>query len=142
MGVDSKLVINSRYGVGEIRKLIEGFGFKTKADYQEDHAFVTVSYPGLDFTTWLYMARSTEYGGLDSTVLSCRMNNLNIALLRRIADVVGGFLNENDTTSDWVDFQDPHNGYARFILDHVILAKGLTSGSELAKKLVKALDYE
>lgn len=143
MGVDCQLLVNSKHGVKQIETLVkEGFGLKiTQADYKGDHSFLTIEH-GEDLRTWLYIAPSTEYGGLDGTILSCRLSDHNLALLKRIAKVLGGFLCESDCNNEYEAFSDPHQGNARFILDHTILVKAIDKSSELADKVGEAIGYK
>jgi hypothetical protein len=143
MGVDSKLLISARYNVKDVIKVLKGLGVTNiEEDHKGDHSFLRFEVPGHEYKRQLYVAFSTEYGGLESTLLRYRSNPEGIELLRKIAAVTGGFLNENDYNSDFEMIQSPHDGNVNFILKHTILTKAITRDEELADKVAKAVGYE
>lgn len=141
MGVSANLVVNAKHGTGNIIKLVKGFGYKVETEFKEDHAFLRFQDEN-EHHYQMYVARSQEYGGLDATILSFGSRPESIALLKRIAAVLGGFLQESDSGDGWVGYQDPHVNNAQFCLQHVILERGLTSDDELADKLKDVIDYK
>ncbi len=74
----------------------------------------------------LYVARSSEYGGVDGTLLSLSQWGRATEILTGIAKVTGGFFCEADCNDDFKMFQNPHRGNAMFILEHQILSRALT----------------
>ena len=144
MGVSANLIVNAKNGVRELRTLLtEGLGLQIdEIKNLDDHSFITLTHRGQQ--SRLYVARSTEYGGLDATIISTGSRQENIALLRDIGAVLGGILQEADTTQDAEILQEPHNGNSRFILNHQILARALTQNesSEIADLVGLATGYE
>lgn len=143
MGISANLLINARHGVRDVVTILEGIGAKEiEAEYKQDHTFISFKWNEEDRR--LYVARSTEYGGLDGTILSFSQWGSATAILKAIGEVTGGFLQERDSDDDWTSIQNPHNGNARFILDHQILKRALTRASAdgLADQVAVATGYE
>ena len=143
MGVSANLLINSRHGVQDVVKVLEAIGAtKIETEPKVDHAFVRFDWQGE--SRQLYVARSTEYGGLDGTILSFSQWGGATTILQRIAAITGGFLCESDCGDTWTGFQAPHNGNARFILVHQILTEGLTQrdAEKLADRVAEATGYQ
>jgi hypothetical protein len=127
MGVDSNLLINAKYNVKDVVKLITALGAKNIEErHLGDHSFVTFDVEGMGYRRQLYVAQSASYG-VEATLLMWRSNEEGIAFLKKIAAVVGGLLLESDSTSDFEGFQSPHEGNAEFVLKHTILTKAVTS---------------
>lgn len=142
MGVDVKLFVNQKWNVSKLETLIRGLGYQiTGADHKGDHSFVRVSYEG-EHVAQLYVGISNEYGGLDGIIIAAGSRDKTIFMLRRMAKVIGGFYQDEAKGNDWEDFQDPHNGNARFVLDHVILRDQRTDGSKLSDLVGHAIGYE
>ena len=143
MGVDSKLLVNAKWNVKHIETLlVEGLGHKvTKAEHKGDHSFLHVTLSNGSKRT-IYVAQSCEYGGLDATLLSLRSNDEGVALFRSIAKVLGGFVCDADYNNAWECMDDPHQGNARFVLDHTVLRDALSDSSQLADKVAGAIGYD
>lgn len=142
MGVDCQLLVNAKWNVRHIKQLLIGLNYKIeKVDLNEDHSFLTID-NGSEFKTWLYVARSCNYGGVDGLLLSCRANDPNLKLLKRVSEVLGGFLCESDSDSNWEMVQEPHNGNVRFILDHTILRDAISKSNEIGDAVSDAIGYE
>lgn len=142
MGVDSNLLINSKYNAKDVVKLLKALGIKDiKEDHKGDHSFLTFELEG-SYTRQLYVAQSSEYGGVTGTILSYRSNDEGIALLKKIAKVLGGFLQEQDCDEQWESFHSPHAGSAEFVLKHTILTKAIVDGSDLSDKVANAIGYK
>ena len=143
MGIDANLLVSSKNGVAEIRKLLEnGLGFKvTSAEYREDHAFLRIVNPANNETRQIFISRS-NYAGFECTYLSLRSDDFSIGLFTRIAKVLGGFLCEQDCHDTCTVFQNPHDGNARFILDHQILTNAITDGDSLSNAVADATGYD
>jgi hypothetical protein len=142
MGVDAKLLVNARYGVGEIEKLLTE-GLKKKhitTEYRQDHAFIRIE--GIEEPRTIYIARSSDIGGVTGTYLSMHSNTEAIDLLTAIARVVGGILVPEDCYDKALVFQDPHAGFARWVLNHQILVTAETDSEKLSDKVAKATGYE
>lgn len=141
MGIDSRLAINSKYDLRQIKLLIEGLGYKIKkTDLLDDHSFVTVDV-GTENAVWLYVARTT-LGGIDVNYLSARSNDNTLKLLKGIASVTGGLLNEADCDSNFEEFQSPHDGNVRFILEHTILRDAIKDSDKIGDAVSEAIGYE
>jgi hypothetical protein len=141
MGVDSNLLINAKYNVKDVVKVLTGLGIKiSREEHKGDHSFLVFDLESLVRT--LYVARSTEYGGLDGTVLSFGSNEEGIALLKKIAAVTGGFLREGDCDNNWESIDSPHESNVDFVLKHTILTKAIADGQELCEKVAKSVGYE
>ena len=141
MGVDAKLLINARHGVGNVVKVLEAIGAKEITEnHKSDHSFVNFKWYGEE--RMMYVARSFDYGGIDGTLLSLSQWGAATEILTRIAKITGGFLCEQDCYDKFQMFQDPHQGFAKFILEHQILHVGLTDSEELADAVAEATGYE
>jgi len=143
MGIDTKLLVNAKWDVKNIETLlVEGLGHKIeRAEYKGDHAFLNIILSN-GSKRMIYVAHTTDHGGLNGLLLSLHSNDEAIDLFKSIAKVLGGFLNKNDSSNDYEMFQEPHDGNARFVLDHVILSKAVSRSSELADKVKEAIDYK
>lgn len=140
MGVSSNLLINAEYNAKDVVKVLSGLNIKvTGEDHKGDHSFL--SFELNNRTRNLYVARSTEYGGLDATVLSFRSDEDGISLLKKIAAVTGGFLRESDYDNNWESIDSPHESNASFVLKHTILANAITDRG-LVDKVAKAVGYK
>lgn len=141
MGVDSNLLINSKYNVKDVVKLITALGAKNiEEEHKGDHSFIRFDLDG-SYRRQLYVAQSSEYGGLSGTILSYRSNEEGIQFLKKIAKVVGGFLQESDCGDEWQAFYAPHGGNSEFILKHQILSNAIDKSDELADKIAAATGY-
>jgi hypothetical protein len=142
MGVSAKLLVNAKWNVKHIETLlVDGLGLVvSERVYNADHSFLQVEHR--DQTSRLYIARSNEYGGLDGLIISTGSRTPNIELLKDLSKVLGGFLQEQDCDSDWVETQEPHNGNARFVLEHTILTDALSDSKALADKVAESIGYD
>ena len=141
MGVSAQLLINPKYNVKNVATLLEGLGIlKIEEEHKGDYSFLRFGLSGE--RRQMYVAQSTEYGGVPGTILSMGSNDDSIELLTSIAKVVGGFLQPYDNMDDeWQAFQSPHDGNSRFVLDHVILSNAITGSDDLCDKVIKATGY-
>lgn len=141
MGVSANLLINARYGVKDVEKLLKALDVQvTETFYKGDHSFLYFQYQGQK--RQMYVAHSEEYGGVNGLILSLGANSEATDLLTRIGKVVGGFFRAVDYNEDWEAFHDPHQGNARFILDHQILTTANSEGAKLAESVSEATGYE
>lgn len=141
MGVDSNLLISSKYNVKDVVKVLTGLGVVVKKeDHKGDHSFLHIELEGEPRT--IYVSNTNEYGGLDVTLLSFRSNEQGIKLFRQIAAVVGGMLCENDYDGTFEMIQAPHEGNAYFVLKHTILTKAISSSDKLCHKVSEAVGYK
>jgi hypothetical protein len=144
MGVSTNLIINQKYGVREIRTLLEkGMGIKVaEVVNNDDHSFIRMDL-GEEILAQMYVARTNSYGGLDATVLSFGSRPVTTELLRRIARVTGGMFQADDCGDDWVSFQDPHTENSMFVLRQGILRNCLTGADSknLTEDVAKAAGY-
>jgi len=140
MGVSSNLLINSKYNVKDVVKLLTGLGVKvTQEKHNGDHSFLSFDQGGL--LRHLYVAHSSGYGAISGTILSYSSNPEGIELFRKIAAVTGGFLQENDCGNEWESIDSPHEGNANFILKHQILSQAI-SDTNIADKIANAMGYK
>jgi hypothetical protein len=142
MGVSANLLINAKWNVKSVETLLgEGLGLKIiGAEHKGDHSFLRFEYEGQ--ARQMYVARSTEYGGLDGTILSLNSDADAINLFKSVMKVTGGFLRTQDCDNMWSEAQDPHAGNARFVFEHQILARAIWDGKELSDAVAKATGYE
>jgi len=143
MSIDTKLLVSAKWNVKHIETLLtRGLGHKVdEVDYKGDHAFLYVTLTN-GSKRMIYVAHSDEHGGVDGLLLSLASNDEAIELFKSIAKVLGGFLRENDCNNACTVYQEPHNGNARFVLDHVILSQAVSESRGLADKIKNAIDYK
>ena len=143
MSIDAKLLVSAKWNVKHIETLlVRGLGHKVdEADYKGDHAFLYVTLK-TGSKRMMYVAHSSEHGGIDGLILSLNSNDEAIDLFKSIAKVLGGFLCETDTGNAYEMYQEPHDGNARFVLDHVILSQAVSKSSDLANKVKDAIGYK
>jgi len=142
MGVSANLLINSRHNIGAIEALLsDGLGIEIKEiEYLKDHAFIRFKMEGQN--RQLYVAKSSEYGGVEGVILSMGSDENSIDLLKKIAKVTGGFLQEYDTVETWQSFSDPHAGMARFCFERGIMKNAISDADILADDVAEASGYE
>ncbi len=144
MGIDSTLLINAKYTVKDVVKVLTALGIESiEEDHKGDHSFLRFELKD-SYKRQLLVMQDGNNGGLDSLLLSYRMNPEGIELLRKIAKVTGGFLQADDSTDAWEEIQAPHDGNAKFILKHQILTRALTSADskDLADRVAEATGYQ
>lgn len=143
MSVDTKLLVSAKWNVKDIETLLtRGLGHKvTHAEYKGDHAFLYITLTN-GSKRMIYVAHSSEHGGVHGLLLSLNSDDEAIDLFKSIAKVLGGFLCESDCGNDYEMFQEPHNGNARFVLDHVILSQAISKSNDLANKVKDAIGYK
>lgn len=104
MGVDSNLYINARYGTEDVAKLIEKHiplkeGSKVEIINTHTPDYHVIAFEPLDS----HARQLSCFTGSDtplgpSTHLMYRSNDEGIAIFRALANVVGGYLEESDST--------------------------------------------
>ncbi|MCC7443154.1 MAG: hypothetical protein IT285_16095 [Bdellovibrionales bacterium] len=126
-----------------VATLLTGLGHPVvQATHYADHSFLYVG-PVLAHKPLpqVYVAR-TSHHGLDAMEVNMSSSPEAIALLRRMAKVVGGFLQESDAGDDWVGFQSPHAENAEWVLRRTILQDAIVDGQDLSRRVAGAVGYD
>lgn len=101
MGVDAHLLINAKWGLEDLVELLSSYQ-GIKATIRSCHKTAPGYYMLMcdnERTINCFLANSTPLGTCHC--LSLRSNKEAIQMLRGIAKVLGGFLNERDTDEDY-----------------------------------------
>jgi len=118
MGVDTRLYINNRWNLGDIKNVlehhlkVEKVSIRTALEntpcyyvtfmLNENSNLHPHATEHQDITMWVDMRVNTPLG--ISTMLSFRYHTLSVEILRKIGRVLGGFLQEQDTEEQYEMF--------------------------------------
>lgn len=145
MGVDSKLYINDKYNMRDVRTVLEGLGVKVvEAIHREDYSYFYVEIKDIDENTvraTVHAVPCSHYG-VSGLQISMKMFEENTELLRKIARVTGGMLQANDCYNTFEGFEDPHRGNAKFVLQHGILQNAITNSKALSEAVSTVVGYK
>lgn len=124
MGVDTRLYINPKWEVKDIKEVIEK-RFKTTAkvnfhDFAPDYMTIQFKIPDGQYERLLHVHTKTEVGGLPAILLDFRSNEEGIAILKKLAETFGGLFNEADTDDIFESYDPPAKSEAEFLLDEAI----------------------
>lgn len=145
MGVSTKLLINPKYSIDHVEKLIATIGGKKKGDIRYHAAGGFIDFMYGEEERMFHVYRDTNGTcGIPCLSLSLNAWGSNIEIMTKIAQIVGGCLIANDCDDKCEMFQDPHAGFSQFVLEHQIIERGLTArdASELSDKVAQATDYK
>lgn len=134
MGVDTRLYINNRWNINDIKDVIEDrFNTKVKINFHEFAPdYITLEFKAFDEDRMLHVHRDTEIAGFKATKLDFRSNDNGHKILRTLAETFGGLFNENDFNDDFEAYGSPDYGNAQFLINEAI-KKDPSIGMDKAK---------
>jgi hypothetical protein len=103
MGVDTRLFINGKYEIEEIKSVIER-KFETKVKVEATHS---PNYHILEFEVSdvehrrMNVHTASNFAGFSGTLLTLGYSGSAVKIMQSIGEVFGGFLNEADTHENY-----------------------------------------
>ena len=134
MGIDTRLLISSRWELDDVRTVLKKYlDCDTTLEYCDaSRSFkMAIDGNGIDRRIFILTNRRTPLGS--NTYMSMRSDPQSIKIMRTIADVLGGYLNEEDTNDYYEEidgmFYDERG--LPYFLEYAILNKDLKDVNDL-----------
>lgn len=128
MGLDRRLFVSDRWDVQDVQETLENL-FDTKVEYVPTHS---PDYSILNFTVdgdvrSMSLFQGYEVGGFKGLLMTLGASGQSDRIFKSLAERLGGFYNEYDSDSNFVEYQYVASGNLEFSLKQAVKT-GATDG--------------
>ena len=144
MGLDRRLFISNRWDVEDVKDTLESL-FDTKVKYVPTHSpdYTTLNFSVGEDQRSMSVFTGYEVGGFKGVLLSLGAGGKSDEILRAVAERLGGFYNEQDCDSNFVEYSYNASGSLEYLLKDAVKT-GATDGrnSEAFREYLKKSEEE
>lgn len=140
MGVDAKLLVNTKWSVRDIQDVLKSrLGVAEQKINFNDWApdYITIQFKFNNEDRMLHVHRNGDrYGGFDVMTLGLGMWGSSEEILRGIANVTGGFFQAADTNDEFEAIPELEDGNLKFLVKNAVVTGKYAGEIEQAKELL------
>ena len=144
MGLDRKLFISNRWDVEDVKDTLESlFSVKVKYDHTCSPDYSMLHFTYQDDPRSMSVFTGYEVGGFKGVLLSLGAGGKSDEIFKAVAERLGGFYNQQDCDSNYVEYPFVASGSLEYLLKDAIKT-GATDGrnSEAFREYLKKSEEE